>query len=73
MAMCGVCGQHYGDLMVKHSELCDDNTMAQSQPMCGDCLVPINECGHGYDLRRKRDRHHTKGTRHRNRARVLYN
>lgn len=25
-----------------------------NQVYCGDCLVLISECGHGYDLRRER-------------------
>jgi hypothetical protein len=73
MSRCGICGGGISLTVVPHAHLCDDNTKAQSQPMCGDCLVPINECGHGYDLRRKRDRHHSKTHRHSNGARVLYN
>lgn len=26
---CGVCGDHYGELMVKHAELCDDDRKAR--------------------------------------------
>ena len=29
---CGVCGDHYGDLMVKHAELCDDEIKAEVRP-----------------------------------------
>lgn len=25
---CGVCGDHYGELMVKHAELCEDDSKA---------------------------------------------
>ena len=51
---CGVCGQHYGDLMVKHAEVCDDDTKAQGVAMCGDCLTPLAECLHSYYLRPKK-------------------
>ena len=27
---CGVCGDHYGELMVKHAELCEDDRKAPS-------------------------------------------
>ena len=30
MPKCGVCGDHYGELMVKHAELCDDDSKAPS-------------------------------------------
>ena len=28
MPKCGVCGDHYGDLMVKHAEICEDDRKA---------------------------------------------
>ena len=30
MPKCGVCGDHYGELMVKHAELCEDDSKALS-------------------------------------------
>ena len=27
---CGVCGDHYGDLLVKHGEVCEDDSKAPS-------------------------------------------
>lgn len=30
MSKCGVCGDHYGELMVKHAELCEDDSKAPS-------------------------------------------
>jgi hypothetical protein len=29
---CGVCGDHYGELMVKHAELCEDDIKAGAKP-----------------------------------------
>ncbi len=29
---CGVCGDHYGDLMVKHAELCEEDVKAEVRP-----------------------------------------
>ena len=31
MSRCGVCGQHFGDLIVKHGQVCDDDTKAKAQ------------------------------------------
>ena len=31
MPKCGVCGDHYGELMVKHAELCEDDSKAPAQ------------------------------------------
>ena len=31
MPKCGVCGDHYGELMVKHGELCEDDSKAPSR------------------------------------------
>jgi len=28
MPKCGVCGDHYGELLVKHGELCEDDRKA---------------------------------------------
>lgn len=30
MPKCGVCGDHYGEFMVKHAELCEDDSKAPS-------------------------------------------
>jgi len=32
MPKCGVCGDHYGELMVKHGEVCDDDSKAEARP-----------------------------------------
>ena len=32
MPRCGVCGDHYGELMVKHAELCEDDSKAEARP-----------------------------------------
>ena len=32
MPRCGVCGDHYGELMVKHAELCEDDRKAEARP-----------------------------------------
>ena len=32
MPKCGVCGDHYGELMVKHAELCEDDSKAEARP-----------------------------------------
>jgi hypothetical protein len=29
---CGVCGDHYGELMVKHGEVCEDDIKAEARP-----------------------------------------
>ena len=29
---CGVCGDHYGELMVKHAELCEEDVKAKARP-----------------------------------------
>lgn len=29
---CGVCGQHYGDLLVKHGQVCEDDIKADRVP-----------------------------------------
>jgi hypothetical protein len=31
MPKCGVCGDHYGDLLVKHGEVCEDDRKAPAQ------------------------------------------
>jgi hypothetical protein len=32
MPKCGVCGDHYGDLLVKHGEVCEDDRKAGAKP-----------------------------------------
>jgi len=29
---CGVCGDHYGELLVKHGEVCEDDSKAGVKP-----------------------------------------
>lgn len=53
MPKCGVCGGGIALTVVPHAFLCEDNVKALRRGMCGDCLVPLDECSHGYDLRRK--------------------
>lgn len=43
---CGVCGQRYGDLMVKHGQVCDDDSKAEAQPYApeiDDLITAIDE------------------------------
>ena len=43
---CGVCGDHYGDLMVKHAELCEDDSKAPSRrhlPEVDDLVRQVEE------------------------------
>jgi hypothetical protein len=44
---CGVCGQRYGDLLVKHGEVCDDDTKAQ--PTINDIKKAIDESDDEYE------------------------
>ena len=32
MSRCGICWQRYGELMVKHAELCEDDSKAPVRP-----------------------------------------
>lgn len=32
MAKCGVCQQHYGELMIPHAEVCEDDRKAPARP-----------------------------------------
>lgn len=32
MPKCGVCERHYGELMISHAELCEDDRKAPAQP-----------------------------------------
>ena len=41
-----MCGGGIALTVVPHAELCDDDVKALSRQMCGDCLVPIEECIH---------------------------
>ena len=34
----------------------DDGVRTMSEVICGDCLYPISQCGHGQDLRQKKGR-----------------
>lgn len=40
MSRCGVCGQRFGELLVKHGEVCEDDTMA---PTIDDIIKIIDE------------------------------
>ena len=44
---CGVCGDHYGELMVKHAELCEDDSKAPAQRYSPeiDDLIKMEEEG----------------------------
>jgi hypothetical protein len=69
MPRCGVCGQRYGDLIIKHAYQCEDDSQAlRHNPMCGDCLVPLNECYHKESVR-----HHRRNAGQRSKSRVVYN
>ena len=50
---CGVCGNHYGELLVKHAELCEDDRKAPARPYAPDKsisdLVREIEEGEGND------------------------
>ena len=46
MPKCGVCGDHYGELLVKHAELCEDDSKAPSvryAPEIDDLVREIEE------------------------------
>lgn len=46
MSKCGVCGQHYGELLVKHGEVCEDDRMAgrvTSSPEIDDYAFQIQD------------------------------
>lgn len=46
MPRCGVCGQRYGDLMVKHGEVCEDDSKAPAiryAPEIDDLIKMIDE------------------------------
>ena len=47
MPKCGVCGDHYGELMVKHAELCEDDSKAEARPYAPEKTIN--------DLVRERD------------------
>ena len=34
----------------------DAGRISYSPVMCGDCLIELDKCGHGYDLRHKRSK-----------------
>ena len=42
---CGVCGQHYGDLLVKHGQVCEDDIKADRVPYTPeiDDLIKMEE------------------------------
>jgi len=43
---CGVCGQRYGELMVKHGQVCDDDIKAPArkyEPEVDDLIKELEE------------------------------
>jgi hypothetical protein len=46
---CGVCDEHYGDLLVRHGEVCDDDRKAKAKPYAPeiDDLIKMIEEGEG--------------------------
>ena len=68
MSRCGICGGKISNTIVPHGAICKDDTRALSRGMCGDCLIPLNECAH-----RPSGRHHKRNTRQRNSRSVMYN
>jgi hypothetical protein len=52
MPKCGVCGDHYGELMVKHGELCDEDSKAGAKPYAPeiDDIIRSIEEDRGVDL-----------------------
>lgn len=44
---CGVCGQRYGDLLVKHGQVCEDDRVADRVPYAPeiDDLIKMEEEG----------------------------
>lgn len=46
MPKCGVCGDHYGELLVKHGEICEDDRKAPSRkflPEIDDLVRQVEE------------------------------
>ena len=44
MPSCGICGEHYGDLLLKHGERCEDDTKAQALPHSPEIDDLIRSC-----------------------------
>lgn len=42
---CGVCNQHYGDMLVKHGEICEDDRKAEAMAYAPeiDDLIKMEE------------------------------
>ena len=43
---CGVCGDHYGELMISHAEVCEDDRKAPAQrysPEIDDLVRQVEE------------------------------
>lgn len=47
MHRCGVCGRHYGELLVKHGQVCEDDRVADRVPYAPeiDDLIKMEEEG----------------------------
>ena len=45
MAKCGVCDQHYGEMLVKHGEVCEDTQVGERMPYSPeiDDLIKMEE------------------------------
>ena len=45
MAKCGVCDQHYGEMLVKHGEICEDDRVGERFPYSPeiDDLIKMEE------------------------------
>ena len=45
VARCGVCNQHYGEMLVKHGEICEDDRVGERMPYSPeiDDLIKIEE------------------------------
>lgn len=45
MSRCGVCGEHYGELLIKHGQRCEDDTKAGRVPYAPeiDDLIKMKE------------------------------
>jgi len=49
MAKCGICGQRYGDLLVRHADLCEDDVKAKAQPYAPELDDLIKQLEEGED------------------------
>lgn len=49
MPRCGICNQSYGDLIVKHADVCEDDNKAPARPYAPeiDDLIKMEEENNG--------------------------